>query len=398
MPPTWETFELLTSSVADRRIGWGRSILRQFLGEAWPETQWRTSRWLPSELIDAGIHIAAGPRLLQLAANLTRFADAAGFDDAAARVRAGGISRSDWHHLLLQFEIARAGLSFGATARFEPAIEGTGRKTDVLLACPDAPILSVEAVSLWPATASTANEAWDRDLHWKLDAIARAEGVAMECEVIDHPADGHRDTWLVVVSSLAATAARSGIATVSEPGWCRLEITPVNESGTDGVTSFTGMPNIRDGWARARKVLRHKARQTDGADNVWIRIDMLDGLFAFSGWAHESPHERLNWMRDLLLDTLRTDAHVQGVIVSSGTSFTPATPGSAELIEDVSDDGAALIRREIAPHLARETLIVPLHGPGRAGARLFQAAYASEPTWLKHDLQPPTDTFAEPGG
>jgi hypothetical protein len=387
VPPTWDTIDRLTSEVADPRVGWGRRVLQRFLGDSWPTTQWSVSRWLPSELIDAGVHISAGPRLLQLAANLISFAHSAGFEDAASRVRAGGITRSDWHHLVLQLEIARAGLTFDATVRFEPAIDGTARKADVELRGPDTTTLCVEAVALWPASASTANEAWDRDLRWRLDEIARVERVAMECEVSDHPGDDPRDEWLDKVRALAATVARSGITTVSEPGWCRLEVTAANDSGRDGVVAFSGMPNIRDGWARARKVLRDKARQTRGADNVWIRMDMLDGLFAFSGWAQESPQKRLSWMRQLLLDTLRIDAHVHGVILSSGASFTWATAGSAELGEDVSAEGAALIRREISPHLARETLIVPLNAHGNEVARLWASAYASEPTWLNHDLQ-----------
>ncbi|MGH3627744.1 MAG: hypothetical protein ACRDRL_09940, partial [Sciscionella sp.] len=49
-------------------------------------------------------------------------------------------------------------------------------------------------------------------------------------------------------------------------------------------------------------------------------------------------------------------------------------------------EGSIGLRRLLAPHLVRESLIVPLRDEGVELASVWAKAYGSEPAWLDQDL------------
>jgi hypothetical protein len=59
-------------------------------------------------------------------------------------------------------------------------------------------------------------------------------------------------------------------------------------------------------------------------------------------------------------------AHVDGVVLSSGVLTTAGTPVAAE-DETARGAGAALLRRTVAAHLRRETVVVALTSTGPRG-------------------------------
>lgn len=49
-----------------------------------------------------------------------------------------------------------------------------------------------------------------------------------------------------------------------------------------------------------------------------IRLDGLDGVFAFTPWAQTAPEERSAALAEVLVEPLPDHPHVHGVIYSSG--------------------------------------------------------------------------------
>lgn len=87
-----------------------------------------------------------------------------------------------------------------------------------------------------------------------------------------------------------------------------------------GLISFSGAAHWRDAWHRVEDALRDKARQLIGAPGAWVRIDLHDGTFGFTNWAHQTMAERAQTMDYYVPHALEGFTSVDGVILSSGAA------------------------------------------------------------------------------
>jgi hypothetical protein len=155
--------------------------------------------------------------------------------------------------------------------------------------------------------------------------------------------------------------------------------------GTSSDKCLHGPALTGDLWPRIADRLEQKAQQTEGAQNVWIRVCALQGLWLFTQWASLPLADKLASMRQNILSQLSDHPHVDGVAISSASAW----PQGTIVPEEYEDEaGGHALRCFIPPLMARETLIVPLHPDTetRSYARVWRALYASEPDWLDHAL------------
>ena len=156
-----------------------------------------------------------------------------------------------------------------------------------------------------------------------------------------------------------------------------------------------------DLWPRIADRLDQKARQTEGAQNVWLRICALQGLWLFTQWASLPLADKLATMRQNILSGLSDHPHVAGVVISSASAWPQGTIEPDGYADEV---GGYALRCSIPPMMARETLIVPLRPDSETSryARVWRDLYASEPDWLdyalrKFDLPTVGEIFATTG-
>jgi hypothetical protein len=75
-----------------------------------------------------------------------------------------------------------------------------------------------------------------------------------------------------------------------------------------------------DCWPRITSKLRGKAEQAQASGCNWIRVDLLDGTWAFTPWARASLREKIDEMARQLLPVLAPYPGISGVVLSNGPS------------------------------------------------------------------------------
>jgi hypothetical protein len=369
--------------------------LQQMLGPTWPRRQQLAFAGLPLELGMFSFHAAALPQFLNLTLRLRAAVREPTFGPLRSAL-SRGLNSTDWRHLLLQLEVARLGAAVGRHSRFEPTIPGTGRSADVILDDPTSQdFLTIETTSLFRSVRDRQHSAYEERLNWSLVEIEQQHGVFLQTHLTAHlDADGTA-SWLREVSGAAAQTRRTGVAnSVSSPaGTVIIQAQPAPE----GTTTFFGVLAQEDSWRRLARAIHGKVRQISGSISAWIRVDALDGFFQFTDWSRYSWPERVDALADALRETFADVSHVAGVVVSSGLAISPGALNSTD--EDVTAVTAAGtgVRRCVAPHLVRETFVIPLRAAVDRQVEVWSAGYASEPGWLDNDLQvaglPPLSTM-----
>jgi hypothetical protein len=160
----------------------------------------------------------------------------------------------------------------------------------------------------------------------------------------------------------------------------------VSRRGTNSDKGLHGPALTGDLWPRIADRLDQKARQTEGAKNVWLRICALQGLWLFTYWANLPLSDKLASMRQNIVSGLSDHPHVAGVVISSASAWPQGRIDPDEYEDEV---GGFALRCAIPPMMARETLIVPLHTDAETTryARVWRNLYASEQDWLDHALE-----------
>ena len=141
-----------------------------------------------------------------------------------------------------------------------------------------------------------------------------------------------------------------------------------------------------DGWRRLARALVDKTRQSAGKLPVWLRVDALDGFFQFTHWRTLPWDQRVQRLAGALEPTLGAAPHVQGVILTAGPAISLGAVDPAVENTDIRLKGGLGLRRLIAAHLVRETVIVPLTGADIHLAARWYDAYDREASWLDEDL------------
>ena len=397
--PTWSLMHYLAETSSLSREGKAAVAhlfdrLEARLGRSWPRRLYAKRGHLFPEFVGFSGNVAVLPRLLTFAVQLEAVAEEPTFS-SVLRVLKREPSGTDWQHVKLQLEVARTARAAGWGAEFEPSIPGSARKGDLLLAVGEEDRVLVETTTLFRSSEDMSAESFEDALQEHIGVIERQHCVHAIVDLIQRLDMDATNDWLEAIEAAAAEVQATGEAReVDGPGGVvRLEVGEVPM----GTTLFSGVPRERDVSHRLGAAVAGKGRQTEGPYAAWLRIDARDGLFGFTEWSRMPPSERAAMLAETMRPYTDGHEHLQGIICSSGAANSlGATDPSIEGAYAETDDGY-LVRRLLAPHLVRETIIVTLRPAAFDMAGAWAHAYAGEPAWLDHDLAaldlPPLASF-----
>jgi hypothetical protein len=400
-PPSWsffrEAFEKAPAGRSDawRTAGlWAVERLRERLGDDWPERAWQQNRRLPCGMAWAGSHTVAYAELVELALQLELLCDCEGF----ARVRdtlQKDPREQHLYHSRLQLEIGALADRAGYAVRFERPIPGSSRSSDVTIDSSDGTALLVEARVLLPDNRTVAIDDFTERAFTYIHNLESHYGVRCDGEFTQIL----NSTELAELLDTVDTHCRLVRAGAIPPPICshhaslvvsrRAPDTPSSRSSStasrpiraDGSHGLGGPRLEGDLWPRIADRLAKKARQTQGGENVWLRLCALQGLWLVTDWATRSLQQKLATMRHNISTALAQHAHVDGVVISSGCGWPQTTIVPEEFADEL---GGYAMRCQVPPIRARETLIVPLNpGAQTVGqALIWRDLYSAEEGWL----------------
>lgn len=356
-----------------RRAGlWALAEMRALLGEDWLGDT-AASGWFPAELGAAYSHTREYVRLLELALRLRQFAGARGI----GRLRDG--LKSDrrverWLHTSLQLEVAALAASKGAAASFESRDQSL-YPADVRLATDDLTI-AVEAFAVltserWRAGVDASDAISDR-----VRAIEQRHGVTCAVDFAGEELDRDKRARFLDEIELGAVVVAAGQPLhVARAGRVNAVVT------RSGEQRVIGPPIAENPWRRIAARVTQKREQTRvSKERVWLRVDLLGGIWQFSAWSQAPLGQKLSAFTTQLRHEFSGDiGQVAGVVASSGPllaqgRFTDETVRAL--------DGSSALRRVIKPARVRETLIVPFGPDSLPAGHFFRDLYADEPDWL----------------
>jgi hypothetical protein len=387
-PPSWSYFRngfenaSTVRSPAWRLVGvWAVDRLSRHLGDDWPHRTWVKNGQLPGGMAWAVGHPAAYFELIELALWLEVLCDREGFADLLRSLKQDP-REEVVPHLRLELEVGALAEAAGYGVRFERPIADSTKTSDITIDLNKEESLLVEAkVMLQDDRAVAINRFTDQAFTDIQDICAQYE---VECsgdltEVLD---DLELTELLDHVETHAQLAKVGGDTPRLLLHGAALQ---VSQRGTTPDKGLHGPALTGDLWPRIANRLDQKARQTEGAQNVWLRICALQGLWLITHWALLSLADKLASMRQNILSQLSDHPHVDGVVISSASAW----PQRTIIPDEYKDEfGGFALRCAIPPMMARETLIIPLNpDPKTRGyARVWCDLYASEPNWLDHTL------------
>jgi|SRR5271154_1308549 len=403
-PPSWAFFRQgfedapPSRSRAWRTVGlWAVDRLQERLGEDWPPQTYEKHGLLPGGMALAIGHTVAYFELIGLALWLEVLSHCDGIADVCRPLKQD--PRDDVvPHLRLELEVGALAMAAGYGVRFERPIPDSLKTSDITIALNKDESLLVEArVVLQDDRAVAINRFTDKAFPGIQKICSRYE---VECsgdlsEVLD-------DSKLVeLLDNIEAHARLVKTGCVAPPLILHGASLQVSGRGTASAKGLRGPALTGDLWPRIAGRLDQKARQTEGAQNVWLRILALQGLWLFTQWASLPLADKLATMRQNILSQLSDHPHVDGVVVSSASAW---PQGTIEPDEYEDGLGGYALRCAIPPMMARETLVVPLHtDPDTTRyAHVWRDLYASEPDWLDYalmrfELPSVTEIFATAG-
>ena len=360
---------------------WAIDRLSKRLGDDWPRRTWEKNGQLPGGMAWAVGHPVAYFELIELALWLEALCDREGFADLLRTLKRD--PREDViPHLRLELEVGALAAAAGYGVRFERPIADSTKTSDITIDLGEGQSLLVEARVILPDDRAVAINRFTDHTFQSIQNICQQH--AVECsgeltEVMD-------DFELAELLDNIATHARLvKVGGVTPPLLLHGATLQVRQRETASDKGLHGPALTGDLWPRIADRLDQKARQTEGAQNVWLRICALQGLWLFTHWASLPLADKLATMRQNIVSQLSDHPHVDGVVISSASAWPQGTISPDECEDEL---GGYALRCAIPPMMARETLIVPLqpYPETRGYARVWRDLYAFEADWLDHAL------------
>ncbi|WP_432983258.1 hypothetical protein [Dactylosporangium sp. CA-233914] len=243
----------------------------------------------------------------------------------------------------------------------------------------------VETTTIPRAAIDTAWEEYEEALRAAVRRIELEFDVTCLIDLTSHMVEDETQAWLDAVRLIAAH-------TDGEPG---NQVVP-SEIGTiticrglipAGTALFAGAVQERDEWHRLGRTLAAKSQQVAGPLPAWIRVDCLDGLFQFTGWARMEAESRLDAIAAEIRDRVAWSDNAEGIVLSSGPAVFTGGDDPAMAATTITTSACTFLRRVIAPNLIRESFIVPLRAGVDERRAWWSHAYGNEPEWLDADLR-----------
>ena len=280
------------------------------------------------------------------------------------------------------FEVARALGQPESVVTFEPNISGSDRKADLRVQQPGREWL-VETTALFRSMSDRQATMYEDMFRMALRAIEVRHQVHCLAYLEDHLDKPATDRWLADVESAARLVSDiGGLQVVTSDA---VHVVVQNLAPPVDSITFSGVARSGDGWRRLGRALRAKAHQSTGTVPVWLRVDVLDGLFQFTDWSRMPWLERVTALVQAVRHELGDVQHLAGVVVSCGPAACLGAVDPDEEAVTANCDVGTGMRRLIAPHLVRETVVLPLDATAQAQA--WVNAYDGEPSWLAEDLR-----------
>lgn len=351
--------------------------MRSVLGEDWLDVE---PAQIPHEIALAFSHTLAFVQLLELALRLEEFS---GLPGAAVLRRSLKTDRRPdaWRHVELQLELAALTAAAGASVEFEHGPKD-GWPADVV-ATLNGVSVPFEAFSVfkslgWREAEQEGDEIVNRilapQIRHNLSIVADFHGKVL--------APDELEDWLQRLDAAAEDVAKDGEPQTVTAGAVRVEIAPADKGPA---SRFSGPPIMFNGWQRMLGKLAQKSRQASASPNgVWLRVDVLDGIWQFTEWARYDLEQKLLVMEDHLRQAFATAGSVAGFIVSTGAAMAQGRFTDEAL---QSERGSVALRRNLRPLRVRETLIVPMSEQGLESVEFLATAYDAEPSSLDRSLQ-----------
>ncbi len=326
-------------------------------------------------------HPAAYFELIELALWLEILCDREGFADLLRSLKRD--PREDVvPHFRLELEVGALATAAGYGVRFERPIADSTKTSDITIDLDEGQSLLVEARVILQDDRAVAINRFTDHAFQSIQDICQQHEVECSGDLTEILNDLELAELLDNIATHAQLVKVGGVTPPLLLHGAALQVSPRETASDKGLhgPELTG-----DLWPRIADRLDQKARQTEGGQNVWLRICALQGLWLFTQWASLPFADKLATMRQNMLSQLSDYPHVDGVVISSASAWPQGTITPDEYKDEFS--GYAL-RCAIPPMMARETLIVPLHSDPetREHARLWHDLYASEPEWLDHAL------------
>lgn len=346
---------------------WALETLGRHLGHDWPHRAW-TKYSIPTFLAWSSSHTIAFAQLLEVALRVELLRDHSGAGKLR-RVLRQDPREEQIAHLALQLELGGLALQQGYDVAFEQAARSS-QPIDVEIRLPNGPVGIETFAILEDDHSRTAHREVD-DLFAGIQRIEWRHGVSFRIAFFDRLTPLQAEVFLSALDHAASRGGDDRRELVIEG--IAVEMFP--DSHADG-SGLSGPAIGGDLWPRMAGLLTRKAEQARGSGASWLRVDALQGLWQFTEWSALPLVEKLGVLRDALQPLLRANAHIAGLVITSG----PAMAQGVFENEEVKDGGLAL-RRLLEPLRVRETIVIA-SDVGPSEGRTFAGLYSAEPSWL----------------
>lgn len=383
-PPDWDALiDGFTNappgrSDAWRTTGsWALERLREHLGEHWPRRTFERHRALPADIAWSATHVVACANMIELALRLMLLSGCDGFADARRPLLRDAREES-YQHVCLQLEVGGLGISAGHDVRFEPPVPESKKNADVEIAVQGGERIVVETQVQLAAERARATDDFSAATFPRIQEAARRHGAVCGGDLGRVLSEDEAAELLEAVEAYARLLAAGGVAPALNLHGARLQL---RAQADELERSLGGPQHTGDLWPRMAGLLVKKAKQTVGADNVWVRVSALQGLWLLSTWARADMPTKLRTLSQNVRAALSPYPHVSGVVI--GTSCDLARGKfNDETYEELH--GGVAIRRAIRPARVRETMVIPTatdRDPVIA-SQPWRDLYAEESPWL----------------
>lgn len=353
---------------------WAISELRRRLGEHWPERAW-TPYGLPSGFDAAGFHTIAHCELLELALRLHSLDRLSGRGRAQRALR-GDAAHSQVMHARIQLELAALAQQLGRTTVLESRAISPKDPVDVLVGEMPIEVFAVPPEDVENERRRAASEILDWLFMFGISHQVHIAGEVRSLLTSEERALLENE----LIRAAVHVREGAGEQQISDVDY---KLTVMRREDATG-RSLSG-PTLRsDAWRKPAGRLRKKAQQARASGVRWLRCDVRNGLWQFTGLNKLSLKERAAQLAAATRQVMVEYAHIDGVVLSCGSlqaqsSFTDETTRG--------HSGEIGMRRVIFPLRVRELIVIPTNDQGREDSELWLALYDSEPAWLPCALE-----------